>query len=86
MTTVGYVGSIIFKTSASTYTSTSKPIRAIQVLSDATFTTLTDTSSTTDGIVTQSVSTDYGTVTAGSVLYGTFTTLTLASGTVKAYY
>jgi hypothetical protein len=86
MNTPGYSGSIIFKTAASTYTSTTKPIRAIQILEDATFTTLTDATSKTDGIVTASVAADYGTVTAGSVLYGTFTVVTLASGRVKAYY
>lgn len=86
MNNPGYSGSIVFKTAAATYTSTAKPIRAIQVLLDATFTTLTDVTSTTDGIVTASVAADYGTVAAGTVLYGLFTTVTLATGVVKAYY
>lgn len=81
-----YSGSILFKTAAATYTSNTKPIRAIQVLVAATFTTLTDTSSTTDGAVTASVAADYGTIPVGTVLYGTFTTVTLAGGVVKAYY
>ena len=86
MNNPGYSGSIVFKTAASTYTSTQKPIRAIQILADATFTTLTDVTSTTDGIVTQSVAADYGTLAAGQVIYGLFTTVTLASGSAKAYF
>lgn len=81
-----YSGSILFKTAAATYTSTAKPIRALHVLAAATFTTLTDTESTTDGAVTATVAADYGTVPVNAVLYGTFTTVTLASGVVKAYY
>lgn len=81
-----YQGSILFKTAAATYTSTAKPIRALQVLAAATFTTLTDASCTTNGAVTASVAADYGTVPVGTILYGTFTTVTLASGLVKAYY
>lgn len=86
MNSPGYSGSILLKTAASTYTSVAKPIRAVQVLSDAVFTTLTDPTSTTDGIVTATVAADYGTISAGSIIYGTFTTVTLASGIVKAYY
>lgn len=81
-----YSGSIVFKTAAATYTSTTKPIRAIHVLAAATFTTLTDAESTTNGAVTASVAADYGTVPVNAVLYGTFTTVTLAGGVVKAYY
>lgn len=81
-----YSGSILFKTAAATYTSTTKPIRAIQVLAAAVFTTLTDTQCTKDGAVTAAVAADYGTVPVGTILYGTFTTVTLTSGVVKAYY
>lgn len=86
MNNPGYSGSIVFKTAAATYTSTAKPIRAIQMLTDCTFTTITDITSTTDGSVTQTVAADYGTLIAGSVIYGLFTTVTLATGTCKAYY
>lgn len=86
MNTPGYSGSIVFKTAASTYTSTTKPIRAIHALADSVFTTLTDVTSTTDGIVTATVAADYGTLTEGTIIYGTFTVVTLASGRVKAYY
>lgn len=58
---------------------------SILVLSNAVFTTLTSQGHTKDGSVTQAVAADYGTVNAGTVLYGTFTAITLTSGKVIAY-
>lgn len=53
----------------------------IQVLSNAVFTTLTS-NITKNGIVTASVAADFGTVSAGTILLGKFTTIKLTSGTV----
>lgn len=58
--------------------------RIIQVLADAVFTTLTSDIKK-NGTVTASVGSDFGTVTAGTVLYGKFKAITLASGKVIAY-
>ena len=58
--------------------------RAIQVLADATFTTLTADHTTNDDS-TQSVGADYGTLLTGQVIFGKFTAITLASGRVIAY-
>jgi len=58
--------------------------RAIYVLSDAVFTTLTS-DITKNGPTTASVGSDFGTVLSGSVLYGKITAITLASGKVLAY-
>jgi hypothetical protein len=88
MNLAGYSGSILLTdtTAITTTTTGGQAIRAIQVLEDATFTTLTDTTSKTNGNTTNSVAADYGTVTAGLVLYGTFTAVTLTSGRVKLYF
>lgn len=87
MNLAGYSGSILLtNTTAITTTSGQPAIRAIQILEDTVFTTLTDTTSTTNGRVTQSVAADYGTVSQGTVLYGTFTAVTLTSGKVKLYF
>lgn len=58
--------------------------RAIQCLSDTVFATLTS-STTTNDYTTASVGADYGTVSAGTVLYGRFTDIKLTSGTVILY-
>jgi len=88
MNLAGYSGSILLtNTTEITMTTTDdKAIRAIQVLSDTVFTTLTDITSKTNGNTVASVAADYGTITEGSVLYGTFTAVTLTSGKVKLYF
>ncbi len=52
---------------------------AIQILTDAVFSLLTETSSLGDDATTV-------TYVAGSVIYGQFTAFTLTSGAVRAYY
>ena len=59
-------------------------VRAIQVLSDCAFTTLTG-NVTKNGIATAAVGADYGTLTAGTIIYGEFSAVTLASGSVILY-
>lgn len=56
----------------------------IQCLEDTVFATLTD-QSTTNGKTTASVGSDYGTVSAGTPLYGIFTKIKLTSGRVRVY-
>jgi hypothetical protein len=75
-----HCGVVITNTTAVTGT-----FRAILVLANAVFTTLTSQGHTTNGNVTQSVGADYGTVNAGTMIYGTFSAITLASGKVIAY-
>jgi chitinase len=75
-----HCGVVITNTTAVTGT-----FRAILVLANAVFTTLTAKGHTTNGAVTQSVGADYGTVNAGTMLYGTFSAITLTSGKVIAY-
>jgi len=58
--------------------------KAIQIIGDAVFSVLTSAGITTDGSVL-AIGSDYGTVSAGVVLYGTFTAITLTSGIVIAY-
>lgn len=82
LTALGQKGKIIL---TDTTAITGVKIRAIQCLSDTVFTTLTDTTSTTNGIETTAVAADYGTVPAGTVLYGKFTAVTLTSGRVILY-
>lgn len=83
MNNPGYSGSIIL-TDATLISLTDKPIRCIDPLTDCTFTTLTDTLATTNGIVTQSVAADYGTIT--KPIYGSFTAIQLTSGSAILYY
>ena len=63
---------------------TATVIRSIQVLADATFTTLTGNLTTNDDS-TISIGGDIGTLDAGTIIYGKFTAVTLASGTVILY-
>lgn len=63
---------------------TASVIRAIQVIEDATFTTLTG-NMTTNGDSTATVGADIGTLSAGTIIYGKFTAVTLATGTVILY-
>jgi hypothetical protein len=77
---LGFVGGILI-TDTTAITGT---FRAIQALADATFTTLTS-EITKNGTVTPSTGADYGTVSAGTTLYGTFTAITLATGKVIVY-
>lgn len=58
--------------------------RAIQVLENAAFTLLTSDIKK-NGATTAAAAADFGTVTAGTVLYGKFTAVTLASGKVILY-
>jgi len=88
MNLAGYAGSILLTntTAITTTTTGGKAIRAIQILDDTAFTTLTDTTSFTNGMSVASVAADYGTVGQGTVLYGTFTAVTLTTGKVKLYF
>ena len=58
--------------------------RALLVLEDCTFTTLT-TDVTKNGIVTLAVGSDWGTKSAGDVIYAKITACTLASGKVQLF-
>jgi len=58
--------------------------KAIHVLADAAFTTLTS-DITKDGATTAAAGADFGTVYQGTTLYGKFTAVTLTSGTVLLY-
>ena len=58
---------------------------AVLVLTECAFTTLTTTNVYKNGDTTLAVASDWGTVSAGTVLYGNFTTITLASGSVQAF-
>jgi hypothetical protein len=88
MNNPGYSGSItLTNTTAITTTTTGgKAIRCILPLTDCVFTTLTDPTAFTNGVSTLSVAADYGTVMAGVPIYGTFTAVTLTSGSAKLYY
>jgi hypothetical protein len=72
------LGRIGFKLIAGT-TANTGDFAAIQCINDTVFTTLTATGSTTTGISSL-------TYPAGTILYGEFTAITLASGAVHAYY
>lgn len=85
MNNPGYSGSIVV-TGTALLTFTDKPIRRIDPITSCTFTTLTDTSATTNGTAVQSVGADYGTVTAETSLFGTFTAVQLATGSAILYY
>lgn len=58
--------------------------RKIYAITDATFTTLTGNFTTNDD-ETASVGSDFGTLKAGLSLWGKFTAVTLASGSVILY-
>jgi hypothetical protein len=58
--------------------------RALQVITDCVFTTLT-TDITKNGIVTATTGSDWGTLSAGSVIYGRITECTLLSGKVQLF-
>lgn len=58
--------------------------RAIYVLADAVFSTLTS-DITKNGTSTAAVAADFGTVYQGTTLYGKFTAVTLTSGKVILY-
>lgn len=58
--------------------------RAIYVLADTIFATLTS-DITKNGSVTAAVAADFGTVPTGTTLYGKFTAVTLTSGKVILY-
>lgn len=83
MNNPGYSGSIVLN-DTTLINNLSQPIRCIAPITDCTFTTLTDTESTTNGVVTQSVGADYGTV--SSPIYGKFTAIQLATGSAILYY
>lgn len=80
LSAMGQKGSILV-TDTTAITGT---FRIIQVISDATFTTLTS-DITKNGIITASTGVDYGTLSAGTVLYGKFTAITLSAGKVILY-
>ncbi len=88
MNTPGYNGSILLTntTAITTTTTGGLAIRCIVPITDCTFTTLTDVTAFTNGVSTLSVGADYGTCQAGVPLYGSFTAVTLASGSAKLYY
>jgi hypothetical protein len=77
---LGFVGGVLI-TDTTAITGT---FRAIQALTDATFTTLTS-DITVNGEEDAAEGSDFGTLSAGMAIYGTFTAITLASGTVIAY-
>ena len=58
--------------------------RALLVVEDCTFTTLT-TDVTKNGIVTATVGSDWGTQVTGNVIYAKITACTLASGKVQLF-
>lgn len=58
--------------------------RMIQCLTNTVFATLTS-NFTTNGTSTATVGSDYGTVPAGTILYGKFTAVDLTSGLVILY-
>jgi hypothetical protein len=77
---LGFIGGVLI-TDLTAITGT---YRAIKALTDTTFTTLTS-ELTKNGTVTPAVGADYGTLSAGDTIYGTFTAITLATGKVIAY-
>jgi hypothetical protein len=80
LTAMGQKGSILVTDT----TAITGKFRTIQVVTDAIFTTLTS-DITKNGTVTASVAADFGTLSAGTVLYGKFTAITLTSGKVILY-
>jgi len=86
MNMTGYSGSIVLNdtTVIDQVATGGKAIRAIDPLTNCTFTTLTDKTATTNGGVTPSVGADYGTIT--KPIYGTFSVVTLATGSAILYY
>lgn len=58
--------------------------KAIYILADAIFTTLTS-DITKNGVAVAAAAADFGTVYQGTTLYGKFTAVTLTSGTVILY-
>jgi len=80
LTSMGQKGSVLVTDT----TAITGAFRTIQVITDCTFTTLTS-DITKNGIVTASTGADFGTLTAGTVIYGKFTAITLATGKVILY-
>lgn len=80
LSAMGQKGSILI----SDTTAITGNFRTVQVIADATFTTLTS-EMTKNGVSTLATGTDYGTVSAGTTLYGKFTAITLATGKVILY-
>ena len=58
--------------------------RIIQVLADAVFSLLTS-ELTKNGVSVAAAAADFGTVVAGTILYGRFTAITLTSGKIIVY-
>ena len=59
-------------------------VRAIYILSDATFTTLTGNMGH-NSVSTIATGANFGTVTAGTIIYGKFTDIQLATGSAILY-
>ena len=75
----------ILLTDTTALTSLDPPVVCIEAFgADATFTTLTG-NVTKNGVSTAAVGADFGTLEDGRRLYGKFTDITLASGTVMLY-
>lgn len=72
---IGQYGSNRITTTATTTPDSGKVFVAIQITEDAVFTTLTGNMANTTGLA----------LSAGTVIYGRFTSITLASGKVIAY-
>lgn len=80
-TTMGLKGGILVTDT----TAITGEFRALKVISDAAFTTLTTPNLTKNGIVTAVVGADWGTLSEGSVIETKITACTLASGKVYLY-
>jgi len=74
----------ILLTDTTAITLTDGYIRAIQVLTDCSFTTLTGNMTTND-TTTATTGSDIGSLDAGTIIYGKFTAVTLAGGSVILY-
>jgi hypothetical protein len=80
ITAMGQKGAILITDT----TAVTGKFRAIQVLENTAFTLLTSDIKK-NGATTAAGAADFGTVTAGTVLYGNFTAVTLTSGKVILY-
>lgn len=80
LTAMGQKGSIVLTDT----TPITGSFRTIQVIADCTFTVLTS-NTTKNGTVTAATGADYGTLSNGTIIYGKFTAITLATGKVILY-